>query len=89
MRGDFDVLEPVIGIGILIARVVVNDYDFRRDRIARRELAQRGGGLDLVGHRHGLHEALDHIAIDARRLRLRIDGNDAAGEWIALRGERL
>ena len=44
------------------------------------------GGLDLVGHCHGVHEIGDGVAVDEGGLSLCVDGDDATGEGIALCG---
>jgi hypothetical protein len=50
---------------------------------------QRCNGLDLVGHGHGVHEAGDGITINDRRLRLAVNGDDAASEGVTFRSGRL
>jgi hypothetical protein len=80
MGGDFYVLEPVVG---------VDDHDFGGNRIPRRKLGERRWRLHFVGHRHGVHESGNLVAVDDGRLLLSIDGHDAAGEGVAFRGGRF
>lgn len=82
MRGDFDVFEPVVGRSVLIFGL--HDDNVGGDGIAGKQVVQGCGGLEFVGHGHGVHETGDGVAVDDGRLRLSVDGYDAAGEGIAL-----
>jgi len=52
-----DVVEEHIGIGIL------GDEQVGGDDVSRREFAEDGGVLQLVGHGHGAHEAGNGLMI--------------------------
>ena len=89
MASDLDVFQPVVGIGVLVARVVLDHHDIGGNRVSRGKLAQHRHWLDLVRHHHRFHESLDQVAIDTGGLRLVIDGDDPAGKVVALSGLRF
>src|SRR5271165_2413077 len=80
MGCDFYVFKPVVG---------VDDHNFGGNRIAGRKLADRRWRLHFVGHRHGVHETGNFVAVDDGGLVLSVDGNYAAGEGVTFRGGRL
>lgn len=85
MPGDLYVLQPILGNGTVVTRVFSDHDQVRREDISGFQLAQHRFRLDLVSHHHRFHVALDHVAIDVRRVRLRIDGHNFPGEVIVLR----
>ena len=85
MGGDFDVFEPVVGNRVRVLGVGLNDYDVGGDGVAGGQIDLRSefGLLNFVGHRHGIHETGDGIAVDEGGGGLIIHGFDASGEGIA------
>lgn len=83
MSRDFDVFQPVIGIRAFVSGVAIDDHHLGGNGIAGIQLPQHGCGFDFVGHRHGLHVALNQVAVDERGLVLGVDGDDASSKGIA------
>lgn len=81
----FYVFQPVAG-GIAV--LVIRNYDcVGRNRVAGKHVVKGCGGLNLIRHDHGVHEARDGFAIDDGGLLLHVDRNYFAREGIAL-GDR-
>ena len=86
MARDFHILEPGVGVAVVVLRF---DDKVGGNRVSWGKLVEDGGRLDLVRHGHGVHEAGDGLAVDNGGLVLRVDGDDTAGEGVALCGRRL
>lgn len=82
VTGDFDVLEPGVGAGVVI--VGLGEDQNGGNGIAGLELREDALGPDFIDHRHGVHDAGNQIVLDGGRLVLNVDADHPAGHRIAL-----